>query len=27
VCGPPMFTNSIVGMLLDLGFDGSKIVR
>ena len=27
ICGPPMFTNSIVGMLLDLGFDGSKIVR
>lgn len=27
ICGPPMFTNSIVGMLLDLGFDGGKIVR
>ncbi len=27
ICGPPMFTNSIVGMLLDLGVNGSKIVR
>ncbi len=27
ICGPPQFTNSIVGILLDLGFDGSKIVR
>ena len=27
ICGPPMFTNSIVGILLDLEIDGSKIVR
>jgi ferredoxin-NADP reductase len=27
ICGPPGFTNSIVGILLDLGFNGDKIVR
>jgi ferredoxin-NADP reductase len=27
ICGPPGFTNSMVGILLDLGIDGGKIFR
>jgi ferredoxin-NADP reductase len=27
ICGPPQFTNSIVGILLDIGVDGGKIIR
>ncbi len=27
ICGPPQFTNSVVGILLDLGVNGGKIIR